>query len=432
MKKTLLIAAMLLSVSNSFAQLVVNSDGRVGIGYNVNPTYMLTVDSHNEAQERRYLGYFNCNHSGLHIEARGEMYGSSEYHKGLDILSACPQTPYVYGIYSRATKSYIQYDNHNSLACGVMGEAADSSDYNIGVLGAKEGSSVGAGIFGIGGNSHSVYKYAGCQNSYAGYFYGNVHVTGSLTGALLTSAVNHPFAGSGTNIDREPVETRVITDESSDRVSDKLQQVQLLQFIREKQPETTIPKTDSEKTSEEEGEEERNDTVVQTRLSTVQYSLAADQLKEVYPELVYEDVNGNVRINYVEMVPLLVQSINELSRKISELEGKGTSTKKAKTKAETTSIEETSSEVDMVRMDQNKPNPFSESTVIKLNIPKDTKSATIFIYDLSGKQVKSIPVTERGKTDITVYASDLTAGMYIYNLVVNGQVKVTRKMIFEQ
>ncbi|MCR5158926.1 MAG: hypothetical protein K6D37_07360 [Prevotella sp.] len=43
--------------------------------------------------------------------------------------------------------------------------------------------------------------------------------------------------------------------------------------------------------------------------------------------------------------------------------------------------------------------------------------------------MKSIPVSERGKTDITVYASDLTAGMYIYNLVVDGQVKVTRRMM---
>ena len=80
-------------------------------------------------------------------------------------------------------------------------------------------------------------------------------------------------------------------------------------------------------------------------------------------------------------------------------------------------------------MEQNKPNPFSESTVINLNIPKDTKTATILIYDLSGKQVKNIPVTERGKTDITVYARGLTAGMYIYNLLVDGQVKVTRRMI---
>ena len=48
---------------------------------------------------------------------------------------------------------------------------------------------------------------------------------------------------------------------------------------------------------------------------------------------------------------------------------------------------------------------------------------------MSGKQVQSLPVTERGVTDITVYARDLTVGMYIYTLDVNGKVEVTRRMI---
>ena len=425
MKKTLFIAAMLLFACNSFAQLVVDSLGRVGIGYNVTPNYLFTVDSHNEARERRHVSYFNCAHEGLYIENKGVPYESSDNLRGIRIESQSSSANFFCGVHSLCTGH-----SNNYFVCGLMGQVDGVGEDNVGVLGFKSGTSgYGAGICGMGGYpSGSLPSFS---DTYAGYFYGNVHVTGSLTGALLTSTVNSPSVSSGTNNDGETTETRVITDESSELVSDKLQQVQLLQFMRDKQPdEKDAKRIHNEDTKEI--EEENGDTIVQTKLSTIQYGLAADQLKEVYPELVYEDENGNVSINYVEMVPLLVQSINELSRKISELEGKGTSTKKAKTKAETTSIEETSSEVDMVRMDQNKPNPFSESTVIKLNIPKDTKSATIFIYDLSGKQVKSIPVTERGKTDITVYASDLTAGMYIYNLVVNGQVKVTRKMIFEQ
>jgi myo-inositol-hexaphosphate 3-phosphohydrolase len=159
----------------------------------------------------------------------------------------------------------------------------------------------------------------------------------------------------------------------------------------------------------------------------VQYGLDADQLKEVYPELVYEDANGNVSINYVEMVPLLVQSIKELSARVAELEG--TSPRTAKAPTDATAIEETVADVDMVRMDQNKPNPFSESTVITLNIPSNTQVANIFIYDMSGKQVQSLPVSERGETNITVYASDLAAGMYIYTLVVDGKISVTRRMI---
>ena len=142
--------------------------------------------------------------------------------------------------------------------------------------------------------------------------------------------------------------------------------------------------------------------------------------------MVEKDKRGNYWVNYIELVPILVKGINELSEELAELTG--TSSKKTKAKKESTAIEQSTAEVDIVRMDQNKPNPFSESTVITLSIPKDTKTATIFIYGLSGKLVKSIPVNERGKTDITVYASDLTSGMYIYSLVVDGQVKVTRRM----
>jgi hypothetical protein len=89
-------------------------------------------------------------------------------------------------------------------------------------------------------------------------------------------------------------------------------------------------------------------------------------------------------------------------------------------------------DIDQVRMDQNKPNPFNGSTVIALNVPETVKQANIFIYDLSGKQIQSLPVTERGETDITVYASGLSAGMYVYTLVVDGQVKVTRRMIVSE
>ena len=427
MKKILLTMFWTVAVLNINAQLVVDSLGRVGIGYNVTPNYLFTVDSHNEARERRHVSYFNCAHEGLYIENKGVPYESSENLRGIRIesQSSSLNSRYIYGIQSLCSGS-----SNNYLVCGLMGQVDGVGADNIGVLGIKTGSSnKGAGIYGVGG--YSSYDFPSLSATYAGYFYGNVHITGSLTGALLTSTVNSPSASNGTSLDDESTETRVITNESSECVSDKLQQVQLLQFMREKQPdEKDAKRIHNEDTKDI--EEENGDTIVQTKLPAIQYGLAADQLKAVYPELVYEDENGNVSINYVEMVPLLVQSINELSRKISELEGKSSSSKKAKTKAENTSIEETSSEVDMVRMDQNKPNPFSESTVIKLNIPKDTKTATILIYDLSGKQVKSIPVNERGKTDITVYASDLTTGMYIYSLVVDGQVKVTRRMMVSE
>ena len=227
-----------------------------------------------------------------------------------------------------------------------------------------------------------------------------------------------------------------VKSDRDESVTDKLSQVQAVQFLRyDPTQETNTSRASLEDIDTDDMTSEELDSLAETMgdiepehyLSPVQYGLDANQLKTVYPELVYEDANGNVSINYVEMVPLLVQSIKELKSELAEL--KGTSPRTAKAPTDATAIEETVADVDMVRMDQNKPNPFSESTVITLNIPSNTQVANIFIYDMSGKQVQSLPVSERGETNITVYAADLSAGMYIYTLVVDGKVAVTRRMI---
>ena len=50
-----------------------------------------------------------------------------------------------------------------------------------------------------------------------------------------------------------------------------------------------------------------------------------DKLKEAFPELVYEKEDGTTGVNYVEMIPILVQVINNLSDEIKVLKSGGTS-----------------------------------------------------------------------------------------------------------
>ncbi len=325
---------------------------------------------------------------------------SNDYNKttGLHCISqgGGGYSPYVYGVSTSVT------GGNNTI--GVFGKA-----FNYG-----SGSNISAvGIYGTSQNiSEATVAYPG---HYGGYFNGNVRVaSGSIYGTLVTPAT---ISGGGNT---QGVSVITSDRDGGESVTGRLAQVQAIQFLRDKR-----------EIGDDLTDEERKEKELDPRPSTIQYGLAADQLKEVYPELVYEDKEGNISINYIEMIPLLVQSINELSEELAELKGTS-SKKKAKAKAQTTAIEDAVGDIDQVRMDQNKPNPFSESTVIKLNIPKDTKTATIYIYDLSGKQVQSVPVTERGETDITVYASDLSAGMYIYTLVTDGQVKVTRRMMVSE
>ena len=156
------------------------------------------------------------------------------------------------------------------------------------------------------------------------------------------------------------------------------------------------------------------------------YGIDGEQLKNEFPELVDEDLHGNFHINYSEMVPLLLQSIRELSSRVRELEGNNTVVKR---NSQAMSIENYAERMDVVKMSQNAPNPFAECSTIKLNVPESTKSAIINIYDQSGKLVKTINLVDRGETDITVYASDLAEGMFLYSLVADGAVVATRRMV---
>jgi len=411
---TVVLAAAAMNIN---AQLVVDSLGRVGVGTETPKSLLSVGGGRNDASfafygnDKKYGCYcvnqtqdlnfiYGCNIYA--INSIGGSVGVKSIVTGTDSVSSSP-TIGIQGLAGKAKKTV-----------GVFGGKFSSPTSNYSSF---------AGIF--GSESTSSPYFESNIGTYAGYFRGKVHVTNGIYATVLSPTTSpSPSGQNGTTI----------LSDRGESVTDKLSQVQAVQFLRYDPTQETntsrasLEDIDTDNMSPEELDslaEAMGDIEPERYLSPVQYGLDADQLKEVYPELVYEDANGNVSINYVEMVPLLVQCINELSAKVAELEG--TSPRKAK--AQPTAIEETVSDVDMVRMDQNNPNPFSESTVIALNIPSNAQVSTIFIYDMSGKQVQSLPVSERGETNITVYATDLSAGMYIYTLVIDGKVAVTRRMI---
>lgn len=422
MKKIIISMTLAAAAMNTSAQLVVDSLGHVGIGTD-SPATTLSV------------GYSGNQYSTIYCKSTDKIQGIYVRNATDTVPETSAGTFYAknlvrncIGIKCQATgNSYGSYSQRVIGLNGVAGRAHTA----VGVYGGKcimeEYITNFAGVYGsdvYGDPSFSSYN-ANYSGIYAGYFNGSVRVTEGIYATVLSPTAS--VSSSGQN------GTTILSDRG-ERVTDKLSQVQTVQFLRyDPTEETRTGSISIEDMDVDDMSSEEQDSLMEVvqneeckhRLSSIQYGLDADQLKAVYPELVYEDANGNVSINYVEMVPLLVQSINELSQKVAELEGSAPKN----VKAQPTAIEENVSDIDMVRMDQNKPNPFSESTVITLNIPSNTQAASIFIYDMSGKQIQALPVTERGETNITVYAADLTAGMYIYTLVVDGKVAVTRRMI---
>jgi len=75
------------------------------------------------------------------------------------------------------------------------------------------------------------------------------------------------------------------------------------------------------------------------------------------------------------------------------------------------------------------PNPFSTETQIKYYLPDVNAEAFITVNDLNGKQMKLVNLAAKGESSITIKANELQAGLYIYVLVVGGNVVDSKRMV---
>lgn len=156
----------------------------------------------------------------------------------------------------------------------------------------------------------------------------------------------------------------------------------------------------------------------------LQYGFLAQKVREIYPELVYEDTEGNLSLDYTGFIPILVDAIKGLQKKVEEQqEVIGTLSEMVQPGAQGLRPET------MASLAQNRPNPFNASTVISCVVPETAASAFICIYDLNGGQKRRYDIAGRGSVDITVDGNLLPAGMYIYTLIVDGMEIDSKRMI---
>lgn len=158
------------------------------------------------------------------------------------------------------------------------------------------------------------------------------------------------------------------------------------------------------------------------------YALSAEQLEAVYPDLVYMRPDGTKGINYVELIPILVEAIGELNAKVRQLEQGGKTRLAPMASGSSGSV----GNAVAATLGQNSPNPFAATTAIGLSIPTDAKSAQLCIYDMTGRQVRQLPIDARGATSVSVAAAGMPAGMYLYSLIVDDSLIDTKRMVVGQ
>ncbi len=164
---------------------------------------------------------------------------------------------------------------------------------------------------------------------------------------------------------------------------------------------------------------------------TEQIGFIAQEVQQVFPQLVKEDKQGYLAVNYQGMVPVLLEAIkeqqkniDELKKQVEELQKQNDLTNNADSKSAITL-----SNKNTIVLGQNTPNPFAENTVISYDIPQDFAKAQILFTNIEGKTIQVFDIKEKGKGSLNVYANDLSNGLYNYTLQIDGKAIETKKMV---
>lgn len=396
MKKFLFLSVCILFSANAFSQLKVANNGNsmFGLSSSETPLSAISVGSIGRADSKlTVLG----DNNGIFAYRNGNAYPNW----GNAIMAKSPvgTANFCVGIRSEAV---ISTPNSSCRAYGIYGVAGNAtSGYNYGLFGRLSGSNNGAAVYGTISNVENGINTGG---QYAGYFngatkvVGDLTVTGSVKGLVLGAAASEADAISTFSLEEGQTEDNNLTD--------KISQLNLLSYYL---PQAYDLNINSAAGSDSIEAQQPTSKIETQNIEKRHFGLSLERLKEVFPDLVYEQEDGSYGVNYMEMVPILVKTINELNNRLSVLEGKN---KAIEQPSKTKILSNTTS-------------------VLELKVNDNIKDAAINVYNINGVFVKKIKVTNRGVFSINLSKEDLADGLYIYALVADGNIVSTKRVAIE-
>lgn len=400
MRKVLISIIFSIAIMQVSAQLTVDVNGNIGVGD--------TITSYNSQ--------LSVNGAGLNNATVFVNTGNREY-----------------GIYSENTGSSIDYNfailgQSNGLssthigvggyathmlpvntgrAFGVVGYASNSSNgFNYGVYGGLGGNQNGGAI--VGSVTSPLGLLLSINGRYAGYFDGPVHSSGMFTTPILAIPSGAANVTDVSNLDSERSYLGVMSlspVEYKHSYSMKLSP-EVMDTISPKSL-SEIEKSVAEKKASE----------------RPHFGFIAEDVQKVYPELVYEDSEGGLSVDYIGLIPLLIKTVQQLDAEVKALRGEGDLVKGMYPETETGRFEANPAKEVQI--------PINGSCEIEYALPDAVKTARLYIYSISGRLADSRNIDVRGNGKLTVDTSKLSKGIYIYSLIADGQPISSRQMIVQ-
>ena len=177
-----------------------------------------------------------------------------------------------------------------------------------------------------------------------------------------------------------------------------------------------------------------------TNNSIKKFGLIEKELQAVLPEatsdkeFLKDETTGKnlpktvkLSIEYDALIPVLIKGMQEqqkmiiaLQQRIDQLETT------ANFSGSDDNMKANVKQIAGAILEQNQPNPFNQSTVIRYRLPANA-TGNINIYDNNGILIKTLKANNSGQAIIS--ANDLKPGIYTYTLSVNGNLAATRKLV---
>jgi hypothetical protein len=304
-----IVVAMCFFTINISAQLKVASNGNTAFA--TTATTILSPISVGYGGNNSYLVAVSGSKNGILSQTTSTQTGFR--YAGLFTAPVQGIAGFNIGVFGEAVNYSTSYSSGRSY--GVYGQASNAtSGFNYGVFGSLKGSHNGAAVYGTTNGDDGTDT----GDKYAGYFYGKAKVTGTLyvNGGISGTLLSKGFSSACPGMQAESV-YGVRSGESAELAS-RLSTLELVAFSQE--PEQNTAKVQNSDTDTIDAP--RVIDIVEKQASErLHYALPIEQLEASFPELVYVQEDGSKAVNYVELVPVLVQCINELSARVGELEG---------------------------------------------------------------------------------------------------------------
>ena len=411
----LVITSIAISVN---AQIKVFTGNNIAIGgTSFTPNSCLTIGSGSSALGNSaykafiYNSSTSNNSTGIYINQAA---ANNSYHTyGINSFDTTGNSGcYAIGISGTATKSvYLSHGVHY----GVYGEAGNAtSGYNYGVFGQLSASN-GAGVYGASRGNGATNT----GGNYAGFFYGDVKITNYTNTATLT--VN---SSTYTSDQRLKKNITPLTNSLFNKIS-QLNAVQFQYKTRKELKTAGLIPADTSK----------SDTV-NINSNKIRYGYLAQDVQKIFPDIVYQGSDGFLGIDYVELIPLMMEVLKQQNATIASMQQQINNCCSKGSNQKTTGNNNTdpSTDVELVSnsaiLYQNMPNPFGDGTVVKYFVPENVTTASIIFYDEFGTEIKNIELPNKGITAVLNLSTlNLASGIYSYSLIVNGKVIDTKKMM---